>query len=805
MPSLKSALVAAVMIASVAWIGGVTMDLQPVSADEITWFDFATSITKASAKPTLDVSNEGGAIYVVGFDNPDGGTSTMSKSTNGGTTWTSYPVPNDIRNSDPFICVVNDSSLFLVTGGAVYDWDNHHWFIYTSDNSGQNWNVFYEASNLGHTLNPVMWVNSTEDPAPPESDDIYVAIEHSLYPYSDYRIILWTQHGGQEFNRAISCEGAAYPSILVSPTTVYTFFKDSLSNLGYPIGFVKSLDWGRNWGEPLELNHTGTIPGNPDSMIVSRSTFLDYDRGLMSITSTDSTTTYGTYGYFWYSNETFQPVNWINLTNLGATLDTGSTKFNAVYSFRDGALHLSWMASPTSTNYATLSKDHSGIGLIDRSMNPIIVNDIPASTKRGNPFSATVLSTPSDNPPINWLLSTNASWLSIASSTNRSCALSGTPASTGTFFVNLTASDGNSSNTKSWTIAVWKDPVYPIVATKTPEPSSIVLGSPEKLEINFTRGDPELAPTDCLFTIDGHPLAGLLGTGNTASAEVPFWLLPGMHMASVTVTFSGGVYAYSTWSFTTEELFVLYEHDSGFRVPVPYSWNLEEDQVSDSGVTELVLTPTYESISSISIDTGIDVTVREDVSYLMDFYDFYIQTINEEGLSITVVSGPDYTKVANHSAIIVKISVDSTPIYQKLVVVVSDKDDRFWMLVLTSSTDEGDEAEEDFDVMVAGFQITLDEGPEEPGTDEPTDMGIIYMAAIGAVVGGVAAALAAILMASRRRKADASAQPSTVVQASGVSVFCPNCGSLENMANSACGRCGKSLPSPPFGAVPPKT
>lgn len=793
------------MIASAAWIGGVTMNLQPVSADEIAWFDFATSIAKASAKPTLDVSNERGAIYVVGFDNPDGGTSTVSKSTNGGTSWTGYPLPNDIRNSDPFISVVNDSSLFLATGGAVYDWDNHHWFIYTSDNGGQDWSVFYEASNLGHTLNPVMWVNSTEDPAPPESDDIYVAIEHSIYPYSDYRIILWTRHAGQEFNGAISCEGAAYPSILVSSTAVYTFFKDSLSKLGYPVGFVKSLDWGRNWGEPIEFNHIGTIPGNPDSMIVSRSTFLDYDRGLMSITSTDSTTTYGTYGYFWYSNDTFQPVNWINLTNLGATLDVGSTKFNAVYSFLDGTLHLAWMASPTSTNYATLNKDHSGIGLINRSSNPVIVNDIPISAKRGDAFSATVVCTPPDSPPVNWQLSTNASWLSIASSTNRHCVLSGTPAVTGIFFVNLTASDGNSSNTRSWTITVWKDPIFPAVTTKWPLPSSAIVGSPGTLEINFTRGDPELVPTECSFTLDGYQLAGTLGPGSSASAEVPFWLLPGTHFASVTVTFPDLIFAYASWSFETDEIFVSYEHDSGFRVPVPYSWNLEEDQATDNGVTELILTPAYDSISSITIDTGIDATVKEDVSYLLDIYDVFVETLQDEGLNITVISGPDYTKVANHSAIIVKYSVDLTTIYQKMVIVVSEKDNRFWMLLLTSSTDEGDEAEDDFDVMVEGFEITLDGGPEEPGSDGPIGTGFIYMAAIGAVVGGILAALVAILMASRRRKVGAAAGPSTVTVASEVSLFCPNCGSLENSGNVVCTRCGNAMPSAPHSPMPPRS
>lgn len=233
--------------------------------------------------------------------------------------------------------------------------------------------------------------------------------------------------------------------------------------------------------------------------------------------------------------------------------------------------------------------------------------------------------------------------------------------------------------------------------------------------------------------------------------------------------------------------FVSFEHSSGFRLPVPANWDLRENEEFEGTVFELAVyersVGSFGILTNILVETDRDSTVRETSSYLDEQIDFALEQVRHESPNMRIREGPIDRQVANHSAVSVTIEYEGEQLVQRLVLVVSDPHDRFWVLILTTSEPEFPGYAVMFEAMVSGFEITA----APPSFNAALAVGGIGgLVAVLAVVGIVAA------KASRARKARFASYQATL-KASRVCATCraPALGAEDRF----CMRCGRPFPS----------
>jgi len=308
---------------------------------EIPSFDFSTSIGMAYSRPTMDVPVNGENIYIVGFDYPSGGNSRLAMSSNGGEDWSQHGIPNDIENSFPSISVIGNDSLYLVSGGGSIGWN-----LYRSDTGGANWSYVSYGDNGGRALDPRLWVNASEVPNAPVDQDIYLAYVSDVEGiWTDYFVYFDSSHdngtswtGARKVNSILS----GYPRLLIGDSTIYIFFLDIVWDGLFEAKFVKSANWGNTWSTETTLQYTSELFESPICIMVTGATHFDEQRALMSLSVGNYTRSEGMFGYFWYSNETFQLVGKHDLTNDGGTEAITQIYFQSIYSFYDNTLHFCW-------------------------------------------------------------------------------------------------------------------------------------------------------------------------------------------------------------------------------------------------------------------------------------------------------------------------------------------------------------------------------------------------------------------------------------------------------------------------------
>jgi len=85
---------------------------------------------------------------------------------------------------------------------------------------------------------------------------------------------------------------------------------------------------------------------------------------------------------------------------------------------------------------------------------PRIVSEGVSEGYTYSEYSSVLECSAPNNGPSVWALDTNAPWLSIGSSNDTSCVVSGVPDSWGIYYVNLTVSDGDSGDYLNWTVTI---------------------------------------------------------------------------------------------------------------------------------------------------------------------------------------------------------------------------------------------------------------------------------------------------------------------------------------------------------------
>jgi PKD repeat protein len=235
-----------------------------------------------------------------------------------------------------------------------------------------------------------------------------------------------------------------------------------------------------------------------------------------------------------------------------------------------------------------------------------------------------------------------------------------------------------------------------------------------------------------------------------------------------------------------------YEHRSGFRVPVPESWSLTEDEVFEGVTFETVLVgPVHDGFAvNLVIDTGQDPLVREDAAHLAELVNETLR--GAPGASLLAV--PTYRTIAGHAGVVFSVvnTVSGAGVVQRMAIVVSEAHGRYWALALSASSRAIFLYNATFDRMTDGFEITA----------QPTNFGgsvLVFGLAIAGVVAGVLIFVAFIVGRRRRMTSEGPTPTQTPRDGGGP---CASCGTAAPPGSSVCAKCGSPLPREPLHPIP---
>src|SRR2546422_127377 len=256
------------------------------------------------------------------------------------------------------------------------------------------------------------------------------------------------------------------------------------------------------------------------------------------------------------------------------------------------------------------------------------------------------------------------------------------------------------------------------------------------------------------------------GDGTSASNIVVFpraYSSPGAYVVELVVTDDSGIT--SSVSHTIDVVppsplvLVPYNRASGFSLPIPKDWTVEENRVVNGSTIELILYgPTRQVRTNIIVDTDLDASVRETTAYLLDAVN---ATVREARLNTgeqgQITQGPDFRSIGGHAGVTFKLGYGASTLIQEFAIVVSEAHHRYWVLVLTTDEPSFAIMDEALGRMINGFEITAPIPP--PPLPSPVfPLGMITAA--GAIIGATIAVLIVVRVRSRSKR---MAPPPTVV------------------------------------------
>jgi len=369
--------------------------------------------------------------------------------------------------------------------------------------------------------------------------------------------------------------------------------------------------------------------------------------------------------------------------------------------------------------------------------------------------------------------------------------------SAGTFTVNLTVTDDTGQ---------WNTTTQLVTVSTPPDPTaSFTAGIGQHMvgDLVLFDGSGSSDPVDAIVE-----WAWTFGDGTGAAGVVVehAFVAAGTFPVTLTVRNGAGRTGNTTQGVTIAAAplldLVMYSHSSGFRLPVPSAWPRDVDRDFEGEVIELVLIgPDVNGFgTNIVVDTGHDSTVRETDAYLRSLVDDVMASIRRDSPDARL-ERLEMRPLSGHAAVVFTVSYPTESLTQKMVVVVSDPHDRYWILLLSARSSYFAQIDPTFERMLQGFEITLG----VPILGIPAEAFPLVCGA--GIILVVIVVLAAVLF-RRRKKAlpppiiPAYAPPAYTPPPQGVR--CPSCRGLSGATDRFCERCGypfgprpSSLPPPP--------
>lgn len=418
-----------------------------------------------------DISIGSNNAYIVSWAY-DSGPVYLFRSADGGTTWSSKNVfGSGVFRGEPGMCTysdgVNDVVLLATTGNVFKSEDNGDTFDELSTlalSDGALWWRFMEVYTNGS------WFGRATD------ENIYIVGSQAFgIPWEGGKYVVSfckSSDGGESWTApVVICEldrNSNLPEMVCDGESLFVFYTSSY--LDYTDLYVRrSDDWGATWSaQQMLVPHRGSGWVCPHSV-----QDLHNGRALLAMgdyvspeDKSEGMASYGRYGYFHYSNQTFQEI--CNVSGEDWDVAGG---FSAAINWHD-ELMLAWAKSeghPLTSVWFTSTTDS---GIEQKCKQPWIVSTPTFREEAGEQYSYIAQSLEADLGENQWTFRTNASWLLMSGSSEKSCELSGTSSSEGKYWVNLTVSDANSTDSINYTIVLSGDLEEP---TEVGEFSNVLL------------------------------------------------------------------------------------------------------------------------------------------------------------------------------------------------------------------------------------------------------------------------------------------------------------------------------------------
>ncbi len=199
--------------------------------------------------------------------------------------------------------------------------------------------------------------------------------------------------------------------------------------------------------------------------------------------------------------------------------------------------------------------------------------------------------------------------------------------------------------------------------------------------------------------------------------------------------------------------YVMFEHDSGFRLPVPRNWAILRDQEFGTFVEmAAILYGASTIVCSVLVDVAWDDTVREAAPFLEALAVQSLSAVQQTQPDAHFLEAPAMTSVANHAAVVFVIGYDPE-VMQSVTIVLSELHGRYWVITMTTTATAYDYCLSAYDRMVSGFEITLPAPPKLPRPDWQSEAAtLLPWAGVAATAGCVAGLAVALLMWRWSRK-----------------------------------------------------
>lgn len=352
----------------------------------------------------------------------------------------------------------------------------------------------------------------------------------------------------------------------------------------------------------------------------------------------------------------------------------------------------------------------------------------------------------------------------------------------------------DSASVQVWVIA---PQVYPMLLVTGPQPLYAGQAATFDARGSYTTNG----------TITQHDWDFGDGTTATGALVQHAFLESGTYAVQLIVTSSWGVAGSGTREVTVLPIPEIplrpYEHRLGFRVPIPTSWSLTEDEVIQGLRIEAVLRgPTHDGFgANLILDTEQDPDAREDNAYLRLLVDRALR----DSPSAVISEEPAYRTIAGQAGVVFGISrvlPTGAMVIQRMAIIVSADHARYWGLLLSAHAASIFLYNTTFQRMIDGFEITLASAG-------------VAMVGVAAIVGVAIAVLVAVAMVSRKRNRNLTLAAPLVdpgpAPPGGSSLdafqFCSACGTRSSRSDRFCMACGSALTPPPTtgsgGPTPP--
>lgn len=302
-----------------------------------------------------------------------------------------------------------------------------------------------------------------------------------------------------------------------------------------------------------------------------------------------------------------------------------------------------------------------------------------------------------------------------------------------------------------------------------PAEGEVIDHIPENITVDVELGYPEYTLTDCQMSVNGiQPewcLEDEVLTASTRDANGSY-LLPGenwvvMKLSFERVTDRNLTYSYVfplLWAFSVVDARASPSYDaltrqnlsSGVSLALPVTWELTENvTVGDTVFDAQVVGPANGSAAPvITLQSGVDLSIKEDPLYLDSFADELVDGMRAEGVDVYIVDSPSAREIPGFESVVFTIRWEDEPLAQKFAVIANTSSGEYWLVIMTVDVEDYF----DLDPMLEGVisSLVVSATADLPGDDDnDPGRGMDPVTFLLIDAGAAAAAIAAVVVAFR--------------------------------------------------------